>query len=425
LKMSYSKSGEVLKTDVIEIQTAQEYTQVTTDKSHNLVVVNFYADWYLPCRNFFPIFGSMSTEYSVPFLRVDIDNVKDLGVKHPQIVLFKNGTRLTELSGVNVLGVLREVETVLRYEIERQGIAKHEPKVTADALYEAEREKTEIRDSVNPLKKSLVIFDEKGLKHFPKTDYILYETRGYSQIEAKIVQFNNEIGSSIHFWNKDDVELVKGLISNLSSSADKIDENQLSALSSMVKNWPTSHLFPALDVLRLVLLTTKGAVYVCTEGRNALARVLSIAAPSTPFASLLLVFRVIANMFYSPEGRKICEENATQIFSATKSIAISASKDTLQTAIATVLLNYSVYFCNSSKSNNLKSILISTFESLPHQQNEDVLLRVIVGLGNLAYKNDLFKQKSKSLKESFVQQAVKSDKIAPILTEFDIVVGGN
>jgi len=286
-------------------------------------------------------------------------------------------------------------------------------------------EKTEIRDAVNPLRKSVVIFDEKtSLKHFPKTDYLCFDTGTYSQIEAKIVQFDIELANSVSFWTKTDLVTLKELMANLSAgTTGKISADHYSALFKLLTYWPPSHLFPGLDVLRLVLLHQDGAVYFCTTGKNVLSRVVTLSVSSTPFATLLLVFRVIANLFHSSEGRKICEEFSTHLFSAIISLNKEATKDTLQTAIATVLLNYTVYFCNSSKGFDLKSKLITALESLPPQLCEDSLIRVLVALGTLAYKNDSFKKQVLAIKQKLT--ILQSEKLTPILTELNVVVASN
>ncbi|MEM2933030.1 MAG: thioredoxin [Candidatus Pacearchaeota archaeon] len=69
------------------------------------VLVDFYADWCLPCRLLSPILEKISKDYkNVRFVKVNIENNRDLAEKFnvmsiPNVVLFKDGKEADRFIG--------------------------------------------------------------------------------------------------------------------------------------------------------------------------------------------------------------------------------------------------------------------------------------------------------------------------------------
>lgn len=82
---------------VIAVGSQQQFEQnvLTADMP---VVVDFYAEWCLPCRELAPTIKSLAKEYEgrIRFVKVDVDNGSELaeyyGVKSiPTVILFVDG----------------------------------------------------------------------------------------------------------------------------------------------------------------------------------------------------------------------------------------------------------------------------------------------------------------------------------------------
>tara|TARA_B100000315_G_C14254502_1_gene441255 strand:+ start:290 stop:625 length:336 start_codon:yes stop_codon:yes gene_type:complete len=72
------------------------------------VVVDFWAEWCMPCRMISPIVDELSDEYNgkVKFAKLNIDNNTDLAselqiLSIPALVLFRNGKELARITGAN------------------------------------------------------------------------------------------------------------------------------------------------------------------------------------------------------------------------------------------------------------------------------------------------------------------------------------
>lgn len=77
-------------------------------KSPNLVVVDFFADWCMPCRALSPILEKLqdSTGGKAVFIKINVDENQELSVKYniqgiPNVKFFKNGNVVKEIVGLN------------------------------------------------------------------------------------------------------------------------------------------------------------------------------------------------------------------------------------------------------------------------------------------------------------------------------------
>ncbi|MDM8559474.1 thioredoxin [Candidatus Parabeggiatoa sp. HSG14] len=114
--------------------TQANFEQTITN--NNIVLVDFWAPWCGPCRNFAPIFEEVSEKYpDVVFGKVNTDEERDLGgqfqirsiptlmIFREQIILFSQAGSLPESALEEVIGkaLALDMETV------RAEMAKQEP----------------------------------------------------------------------------------------------------------------------------------------------------------------------------------------------------------------------------------------------------------------------------------------------------------
>lgn len=86
------------------VNTLDELKEAVT--TNNIAVVDLYATWCKPCQEMLPVIEELSNQTSVPFYKVDIDEVPDAktftGAKAvPMLYIYKDG-RIREFAfGVN------------------------------------------------------------------------------------------------------------------------------------------------------------------------------------------------------------------------------------------------------------------------------------------------------------------------------------
>lgn len=71
-------------------------------------VVDFWAEWCMPCRMIAPVVDELSKDYKgkVKFIKINIDNNTELAtslqiLSIPVLILFKNGKEIKRITGAN------------------------------------------------------------------------------------------------------------------------------------------------------------------------------------------------------------------------------------------------------------------------------------------------------------------------------------
>lgn len=91
---------------VREIKSSAELKEVFA--SNTYVAVDFFADWCPPCKAISPVFEQLSGKHAVEgqlaFVKVNVDNVKELAVQYritamPTFLFFKDGEKVDDLQG--------------------------------------------------------------------------------------------------------------------------------------------------------------------------------------------------------------------------------------------------------------------------------------------------------------------------------------
>lgn len=108
-----------------EFQKEVEYPTVTTLSqnefdnfiNNGIVVVDFYADWCVPCKKLVPIYRDLAIDFQdeVKFAKLNIDHAKPLAMKRnvstiPTMILFRDGQEISRRGG----GTKGEIEAWIK-----------------------------------------------------------------------------------------------------------------------------------------------------------------------------------------------------------------------------------------------------------------------------------------------------------------------
>jgi thioredoxin 1 len=102
-----------MKNEVVAEITDEEFNQII-GSSNNLVVVDFFAEWCMPCLMVSPIVEELSKKMKeVKFVKINIEDNSDLAVKNkvaniPCLVIFKNGKEVDRVVGARPADVIEE-----------------------------------------------------------------------------------------------------------------------------------------------------------------------------------------------------------------------------------------------------------------------------------------------------------------------------
>jgi thioredoxin 1 len=96
----------------VHVDGAEELQQVATD--HDVVLVDFYADWCGPCQMIAPVVEDLAAETPATVAKVDIDANQALAQQYsvrgvPTLILFADGEPVEQLVGMQQKPQLRQL----------------------------------------------------------------------------------------------------------------------------------------------------------------------------------------------------------------------------------------------------------------------------------------------------------------------------
>ncbi|VVB77614.1 Thiol:disulfide interchange protein DsbD [uncultured archaeon] len=86
--------------------TGEEFNEIINN-SHKLVVVDFFAEWCMPCLMISPIIEELAeTMKEVKFVKLNVDDNSDLAEKYrvsniPCLIIFKSGKEASRIVGAH------------------------------------------------------------------------------------------------------------------------------------------------------------------------------------------------------------------------------------------------------------------------------------------------------------------------------------
>ncbi|MCS7129829.1 MAG: thioredoxin [Archaeoglobaceae archaeon] len=98
----------------MEMRKIDEKEFMKVIRSEKLVVVDFYADWCMPCRYLSPVLEKISKEYKeVEFYKVNVDENQELAFEYgissiPTVLFFKDGEIVGGFVGAMPESMIRE-----------------------------------------------------------------------------------------------------------------------------------------------------------------------------------------------------------------------------------------------------------------------------------------------------------------------------
>ena len=93
--------------------TEKEFKEIISN-GHKLVVVDFYAEWCMPCLMLAPIIDDLAEEIKeVKFVKINVDENQELASKYnvssiPCLIVFKEGKEVDRLIGAQDGEVIEE-----------------------------------------------------------------------------------------------------------------------------------------------------------------------------------------------------------------------------------------------------------------------------------------------------------------------------
>eukprot|EP00250_Pteridium_aquilinum_P008027 c17609_g2_i1 orf=92-2383(+) len=231
------------------------------------------------------------------------------------------------------------------------------------------------------------------LKHIPKKGMLLFDAAQYDGIMRKLDTFNTSLaadeGKRDLALNEEELMKLNATMSILKDEShyhsSSLTDDNLVPLKKLLSSWPASLLFPAIDILRIVLLHPQGAslfAQYAENGKDVLKDFLQRAS-DPPDANQLMGIRTAVNCFRHSVLRKWISSNRSEILDLFSDCHLSTNKN-IRIGYSTLLLNYSVYLIEAKDEAGQIQVLSAALEMAgPQEQDPVCRYRSLVTVGSL------------------------------------------
>lgn len=235
----------------------------------------------------------------------------------------------------------------------------------------------------------------------PQKAYLSIKAANLKVVAKKLQELNDQLASS---GSKDvtlgpsEMETVVSLCSQMESSgllkSSPAVETGVNLLFKVATAWPVANRLPGLDLLRLLAAASPVTASAEYNGWDLVSGIQSSGVFNPPLNvnNAMLSVRMLANLFETDPGRQLVVSKFDEILSGVKS-ALSNSGGTpnrnLTIAVATLYINYAVYFTTSGRESAPESserglILIEELtKMLSAEKDSEAVYRSLVALGTL------------------------------------------
>ncbi|KAE9047080.1 hypothetical protein PR001_g332 [Phytophthora rubi] len=276
-------------------------------------------------------------------------------------------------------------------------------------------------------------------KYFPVSGYNTFETTKISKLMSTLHQFNDKLKETNEAATLSDSQLIAlgQIVHTVQDTAfyhsSKFTPLEVATLKSALEKWPAKFAFPALDLLRLVLVHPQGPIALGEAGLDTLVnQVLSVglhAGPTEgedaiPVATRMLSLRVLANMFLHDAARNAVLSHKTEVLSKLPSFQAFHHK-LVALSLSTVLLNFARVQAAEPGSLTLDDqvVVVSLAADLLNgaytiqELGDDTILRSLVAIGTLALSGDVKAKEAAGIHLAIFTAAKASEVTSPAVLE--------
>ncbi|XP_069126256.1 phospholipase A-2-activating protein-like [Argopecten irradians] len=212
-------------------------------------------------------------------------------------------------------------------------------------------------------------------QYFPQKSYVTFDASNSAAIIGKLKELNStkvEKGCQVEV---EKLEALSDLIQGKPANADQ--------LTTMMKilSWPHEAVFPGLDVLRIAIKDPFMSERLCTSVHFVDSRLMYLTKTNTP-NNQMLTLRTLCNMFKQHFGETLAMQNRDKIITAALECRLSPNKN-VQIALATLLLNYSVFLQDKLDEEAKSQCLLAMASVLENDIDSEAMFRLLVCLGTL------------------------------------------
>ena len=231
-----------------------------------------------------------------------------------------------------------------------------------------------------PMKK--LIPHRHGMTTFTSSDQL-------TKIQGKVLELNKSASPNL---DDDEIKMFETLlIPHISSKGSVVlDDAECAIVEKMVK-WPTSMVFPAIDIARLVVGQPSGGSYLFGKRNGAILDDIlgHMKSEEVKAPVLLMGCRFLCNMFGNSVTSSVVRSRCKEILEACEK-ATTSDNVRVRSTFASVLVNYAVLFHDSKASfvEREPALKVAVQLVTSVEKGEEILFRLTVAMGTLMADDD-------------------------------------
>ncbi|XP_021896660.1 phospholipase A-2-activating protein [Carica papaya] len=239
------------------------------------------------------------------------------------------------------------------------------------------------------------VSSKPSYKHIPKKGMLVFDVAQFDGILKKIAEFNNSLNSDMGKKNLSLTELemsrVSAVVQILKDTSHyhctSFADVDIALLLKLLNTWPHTTIFPAIDILRMIILHPDGArlllKHVENENDVLIEMIKKVTAnPALP-ANVLTSVRAVTNLFKNSSYHNWLQKHCSEILDAFSSCYSSPNKH-MQLSYSTLILNYAVLLIEKKDQEGQSQVLSAALEIAEEEGLEfDSKFRALVAIGSL------------------------------------------
>ncbi|CAO3674439.1 unnamed protein product [Rhizopus stolonifer] len=233
---------------------------------------------------------------------------------------------------------------------------------------------------------------------FPVKSYLFLKQANPDAVQTKLLSIHNELQSNQ--LTDQEIECLSQIVNFVKNPSNSLDASSLQVLIKICTEWPADKRFPALDLIRLIVLHNPGLLISAIPHQDLVSFLQEsggLSASSTGSeANAMLAYRGLANLFSTEAGRLIAWDKRSLIAEVLQVDVTGKFKSKMaRLAQSTLAVNFAVLLCTQKEDEIMLGFTGTLVELLKDEGEDENLYRFVMAFGTLASKSNTCREVGK------------------------------
>ncbi|KAI9591946.1 WD40-repeat-containing domain protein [Syncephalis fuscata] len=226
----------------------------------------------------------------------------------------------------------------------------------------------------------------------PTSTILSFKQANLVAVKNKLLEFNqSHVNNTLSDENLTKINQIFACLEQPRQHS--ISKEHINLVVELCSQWPSEHLLPVLDVMRLIALYTPLSKRL--SGDHSLPRIIasvtglvnwqsgqSLTPTKVEETNVLMALRWLANLFEPTDNHAELREHASEIISGVADVHEFSQNKQIAIAQATVLLNFTILFLSHKDEETMLQLISAAGQALKKVTDDEAIYRLLVSIGN-------------------------------------------